>query len=71
MIYPFHKPLCKDVKFCWSDACESALIEAKLAILSEQNLGYLDPHLPLTLVCDASRIGLGAVLLHVLISHMC
>lgn len=65
LLDPLYRLLRKDVTFEWSETCETAFIEVKNAILSEQNLAYFDPKLPLKLVCDASKIGLGAVLLHV------
>ena len=53
----------KGVKFTWDDACEAAFHELKMRLTSapilimpEQGIGY-------TIYCDASREGLGFVLM--------
>ena len=46
--------------------CETAFHNVKEMITSEQVLTHYDPSLPLRLACDASPVGIGAVLSHVM-----
>ncbi|KAF2898925.1 hypothetical protein ILUMI_07250 [Ignelater luminosus] len=45
--------------------CKDALTKAKQAIAAEQSLVHFDINLPIKLVCDASNVGMDAVLLHI------
>ena len=50
----------------WTEQCEAAFHKVKEMITSEQVLIHYDPSLPLRLACDASPVGIGAVLSHVI-----
>lgn len=45
---------------------EEAFQESKKLLVSSQLLVHFDPNLPITLACDASNYGIGAVLAHTL-----
>ena len=57
------KLLQKDVKFVWSPACEEAFQALKKFLTSTPVLAQLDIDRPFDVYCDASRIGLGCVLM--------
>lgn len=65
LLQPLYKLLRAGTDFKWSQECEKAFLESKEAICSDVSLAHFDPEITLKLVCDASNIGLGAVLLHV------
>lgn len=65
ILEPLYKLLRKDVEFIWSKDCERAFVDSKKIMLSEQNLAHFNPSIPIKLSCDASKVGVGAVLLHV------
>ncbi|XP_055910432.1 uncharacterized protein K02A2.6-like [Eupeodes corollae] len=52
--------------FFWSAKCEAAFIKLKHLIGSEQTLVPYDPSLPVTVACDASPVGVAAVLSHII-----
>lgn len=56
----------KGVKWKWSKECQLAFGKIKAEICSNRVLIHYDPTLPLTLATDASPVGIGAVLSHVL-----
>lgn len=64
LIAPMTGLLQKDVKWEGSAACEKAFEEAKRQLLSNRVLVHYNPDLPLILACDASPVGVGAVILH-------
>ena len=53
----------KDAKFDWTFSCDSAFKTLKRALTTAPVLAFPDTDKPFELVCDASGIGLGAVLL--------
>ena len=53
----------KDAKFDWTFTCDSAFKALKRALTTAPVLAFPDIDKPFELVCDASGIGLGAVLL--------
>ena len=53
----------KDTKFDWTFCCDSAFKALKRALTTAPVLAFPDTDKPFELVCDASGIGLGAVLL--------
>ena len=57
--------LLKDKQFQWTKNCDEIFERIKNEIVSERCLVHFDQRLPLKLVCDASNIGIGSVLLHV------
>ena len=49
----------------WTLECESAFEALRNALTSNKLLTHYDPDLPLKMDCDASSVGLGAVISHV------
>ncbi len=64
LIAPMTGLLQKDVKWEWSASCQKAFEEAKKQLLSNGVLVHYNPDLPLILACDASPVGVGAVISH-------
>ena len=60
---PMTKLLQKDVKFVWSPACEEAFQALKHFLTTTPVLAQLDIDRPFDVYCDASRTGLGCVLM--------
>ncbi len=50
----------------WTDQCEEGFYHVKVMIASDLVLTHYDLDLPLQLACDASPVGIGAVLSHVM-----
>ena len=65
-VHPLNQLLEKNHKWKWTEQCEAAFHKVKEMITSEQVLTHYDPSLPLRLACDASPVGIGAVLSHVM-----
>ena len=63
---PLYHLLKKGQKWCWSRHCQQSFEAVKELVSSDQMLVFYNPKLPITLSCDASPYGLGAVLSHVL-----
>ena len=63
---PLHHLLQKGVKWEWTENCMQAFQDVKQLMASETVLTHFKPALAVTLACDASPYGLGAVLSHVL-----
>jgi hypothetical protein len=57
------KLLQKDAKFVWSLTCEEAFQALKKFLTSAPLLAQPDIERPFDVYCDASRIGLGCVLM--------
>ena len=53
----------KNVPWTWSDAQENALKQVKKLVTEAPVLRFYDPAKPLSIQCDSSKTGLGAVLL--------
>ena len=66
VIHPLTQRLEKNHQWKWTEQCEIAFHKVKEMITSEQVLTHYDPSLPLRLACDASFVGIGAVLSHVM-----
>lgn len=60
---PLYDLLKKDTSFVWSSVHDNAFMELK-KLCSEKVLMKYDERLPLLLSCNASSVGIGAVLLH-------
>ena len=60
---PFRKLLKRHVLFQWTDSHEEAFQKLKDSISSHTCLQHFDTTKPVTLQVDASRVGLGAVLI--------
>ena len=65
-LFPLNKLLEKHSRWNWSAACQRAFEVSKRKLLASRMLVHYDLQRPLTLACDASPYGLGAVLSHVL-----
>ncbi|RVE40466.1 hypothetical protein evm_014884 [Chilo suppressalis] len=63
---PLHKLLRKDSKWKWSKHCEDSFNTIKRQMQTDQFLVHFSPRLPLILATDASPIGVGAVISHVM-----
>lgn len=61
---PLHRLLLKNSRFLWNKEQQKSLDQLKYIISSESVLVHYDLKLPLTVVCDASPYGIGAVLCH-------
>ena len=61
---PLYELLGQKVQWKWKSAQEEAFVNSKKLLISSQLLTHFDPKLPLTLACDASAYGIGAVLAH-------
>ena len=61
---PLHQLLQAGVKWRWTRECEETFRKVKQMMASETVLTHFNPELPMTVACDASAYGLGAVLSH-------
>ncbi|UYV70991.1 K02A2.6-like, partial [Cordylochernes scorpioides] len=66
LLSPLHELLHKNNCWSWTKECEEAIEKCKSSITSERVLVPYDTTLPLFLATDASQIGIGAVLSHVI-----
>ena len=62
VVHPLTQRLEKNHQWKWTEQCEIAFQKKKEMIMSEQVSTHYDPSLPLKLACDASPVGIGAVL---------
>ena len=63
---PLHRLLQKDVPWAWTKKEDDAFQKAKSHLSSCRVLAHYDPKILLTLACDASPYGVGAVLSHIM-----
>ena len=61
LTYPLNRLLCKGAPWVWNKSCQRAFMQLKA---STDVLAHYDMNVPLRLDCDASAIGVGAVLSH-------
>ena len=61
--HPIRELLKSDVTFCWRKSQEEAFDKIKSILSAEPVLTYYDVAKPVTISCDASQSGLGALLL--------
>ena len=66
ILHPLNQMLERNYQWDWTDQCEEAFDKVKVMIASDLVLTHYDPNLPLQLACDASPVGIGAVLSHVM-----
>ena len=64
LLNPLYKLLKKDVEWKWGDTQAKSFTASKDLLTSDKCLTHFDSTLELTLACDASAYGLGAVLSH-------
>ena len=66
IVAPLNALRSKDVKWRWGDVERNALLALKSALSSTDVLTHYTPELPIKLDTDASSVGLGAVISHIL-----
>ena len=66
ILHPLNQMLERNYQWDCTDQCEEAFDKVKVMIASDLVLTHYDPNLPLQLACDASPVGIGAVLSHVM-----
>lgn len=66
MTAPLRQLLKSGIKFKWTAECEQAFLNLKREIVSDRILVPYDATQPIRLACDASPVGIGAVLSHVI-----
>ncbi|XP_061774106.1 uncharacterized protein K02A2.6-like [Nerophis ophidion] len=64
ILAPLYTLLKDKVKWRWRETEQSAFGKCKELLTSDQVLVHYDPRLPLSLACDASAYGIGAVIQH-------
>lgn len=62
LMSPIYQLLKKGAKFIWSKACSEAFQKIKDEICRDVTLTHFDPNADLILTCDASNVGVSAVL---------
>ncbi|KAI8506223.1 hypothetical protein Bbelb_156500 [Branchiostoma belcheri] len=60
---PLRELLREDIEFVWDDKRKQAFADMKTVVAEASTLSYYDPHKEATLQVDASKYGLGAVLM--------
>ena len=63
---PLNQLKCKDARFCWTKSHQDSFEAIKRALVSTDVLIHYNPKWQLKLDCEASSVGLGAVLSHIL-----
>ena len=61
---PLNQLLQKTIKWSWTSICQQSFQALKKALTSAEVLCHYNPRLPLSLACDASSVGIGAVIIH-------
>lgn len=64
VLAPLYRILRGNEVWRWTEAEQSAFVKCKDLLTSDRVLAHYDPSLPLTLACDASVYGIGAVIQH-------
>jgi len=63
VVCPLTNLLKKDVKFCWTESCQQAFNMVKTMLTSQPVLVMPDYTQPFKLLCDASDLGAGSILM--------
>ena len=61
---PLYKLTRNNTKWSWNEEQEIAFTSLKQMLSTETVLAHFDPSLPIGVSCDASSVGIGAVLFH-------
>ncbi|KAK9515825.1 hypothetical protein VZT92_026433 [Zoarces viviparus] len=64
VLAPLYRLLRGQVIWKWTEVEQVAFVKCKELLTSDRVLAHYDPSLPLTLACDASAYGIGAVIQH-------
>ncbi|CAL8135317.1 unnamed protein product [Orchesella dallaii] len=64
VVEPLNELTRSEVKWSWSQKCQTAFDHVKKLVSSSPILAHFTQGLPIGLSCDASSVGLGAVLFH-------
>ncbi|KAK9529796.1 hypothetical protein VZT92_013867 [Zoarces viviparus] len=64
VLAPLYRLLRGQVIWKWTEVEQVAFVKCKELLTSDRVLAHYDPSLPLTLACDASAYGIGAVVQH-------
>ena len=64
VLHPMNALLQSNSRWSWTKECEEAFASSKQLLLDSTVLTHYDISLPVTLACDASSYGVGAVLSH-------
>ncbi|CAA9995134.1 unnamed protein product [Nesidiocoris tenuis] len=65
MAQPLYNLTRKGTAFVWDAACRKSFEKIKAELASERFLAHYDPSLPIVIATDASNVGLGAVISHI------
>ena len=68
VLRPLHLLLMKYRKWKWSPKCDNAIEQCNKLLLSQQVFVHYDSHKPLRLATNASSVGVGAVLSHIMVN---
>ncbi|XP_055584928.1 uncharacterized protein K02A2.6-like [Uranotaenia lowii] len=63
---PLYELIKKNRRYNWSAECETVFQDSKKLLVDNSVLYLYDPKLPIVVICDASAVGVGAVLCHVI-----
>lgn len=66
LLAPWYKLLQKDFDFKWCEKCDETLTKVKKLLVSDRVLVHYDAKKPISLACDASPVGVGCVLSHII-----
>lgn len=61
---PLYRLTKKDVQWNWGPLEQTAFEKLKDMLTADTVLAHFDPSLPVGISCDASEVGIGAVLFH-------
>lgn len=64
MLAPLHQLTKKDTKWKWDSTEEAAFRELKKNLCADTMLAHFQSSVPIGISCDASEVGIGAVLFH-------
>ena len=65
IVNPLHVLLRKDITWSWNKECERAFNKCKNALASKEVLTHYQPDVQVKITCDASPVGVAAVLSHI------
>ena len=66
ILYPFYKLLKKNVKWNWSNDCQETFVRCKHLLTTNDCLTHYDLQKPIVLACDASSVGVGCTMSHIM-----